>query len=355
MKLALSAYLHGAGGAERQIILLANEMVVRCHEVHLIVLCENNTHYHIDERVIVHDLSEAKSSACIKQYARFAAFKRELSFIKPDITINYNIQSAFFSLLSGRNICGKIVYSERGDPYDKEYNGVSGKIRNYTVNHVDGVVFQTEGARDFFSSRVQNKSIIIHNSVVVPQNKYLITDKRDNRIVTVGRLHPQKNPHLLIDAFAMIANSYPNMVLDMYGDGILHDEIQNKIIDLGLTERIHLNPSRKDIFDCICSARLFVLASDYEGMPNALMEAMALGLPCIATDCRPGGARTLIEDGRNGLLSPVKDVNALAEKMSYMLNNPKEAERMAIEARLLGESHTNKVIFDKWDKYIASI
>ena len=153
----------------------------------------------------------------------------------------------------------------------------------------------------------------------------------------------------------MIAPKYPSIRLDFYGDGEMHDELQDKINYLGLEHRVTLHPSTKDIFDCIRTAQLFVLSSDYEGMPNALMEAMALGLPCISTDCRPGGARTLIDNGQNGLIVPVKDVDTLAETMMFVLDNPDLAEDMAQEARLLGETHTNKIIFDKWNDFLKSL
>ena len=354
MKMVTIAYLHGAGGAERQIVMLSNEMAMRGHEVHMIVLNEFNAPYMISDKVMLHDLSgKEKGRFCIAK--RFLAFRRTINKIKPDITISYNVQGAYFSLLVGKSVCGKILYSERGDPYDKEYSGLLGKVRDYTCQHVDALVFQSEGAKDFFNIGTRQKAIVIHNSVTVPQDKYPIVDKRDNRIVTVGRLHPQKNPHLLLDAFSKIAPKYPNIQLDFYGDGEMHDKLQDKINKLGLEHRVTLHSSRKDIFDCIWTARLFVLPSDYEGMPNALMEAMALGLPCISTDCRPGGARTLIENGKNGLIVPVKDVETLAAKMMFLLDNPSIAERMAHEARHLGETHTNKVIFDKWNDFLKVV
>ena len=237
----------------------------------------------------------------------------------PDVIINYNLQSAYFCLTIPKKHRGKVVYSERGDPYDDEYSGILGKLRDYTIPRMDGLVFQSEGARDFFPDKVKDKSIVIHNSVNVPQDKYPIPIVREKRIVNVGRLHPQKNQKLLIDAFGKIASSFPEYTLDIYGDGPLKEELQKQINSLGLTERIHLNVSRKDVWQCIYTASLFVLTSDYEGMPNALMEAMALGLPCIATDCRPGGARTLIEDEVNGYVMPQGKVDVLAERMKYML------------------------------------
>lgn len=354
MKIATIAYLHGAGGAERQIVMLSNEMAMRGHEVHMIVLNEFKAPYQILDKVIVHDLSE-KEKGKFSLVKRFLAFREAVKGIKPNITISYNLQGAYFSLLLGRSNCGKILYSERGDPYDSEYSGLLGKVRDYTCRHVDSLVFQSEGARDFFRIERNQKSIIIHNSVTVPQDRYPIAEKRDNRVVTVGRLHPQKNPHLLLDAFTKIAPKYPDLRLDFYGDGEMHDELQDKINALGLERRVTIHPSRKDIFDCIRTARLFILSSDYEGMPNALMEAMSLGLPCISTDCRPGGARTIMENGKSGIIVPVKDVDALAKKMMFLLDNPNKAEHMAHEARHLGETHTNKVIFDKWDNFLKDI
>lgn len=354
MRIATVAYLHGAGGAERQIIMLSNEMAIRGHDVHMIVLNEFNSHYPISENVKIYNLTEQEKGK-LGIIKRFIAFKKTIKDIKPDVTINYNLQGAYFSLLVGKKVCGKILYSERGDPYDSEYSGVLGKIRDWTCKRMDALVFQSEGARDFFKIGKKQKAIVIHNSVTVPQDKYPIAEKRDNRIVTVGRLHPQKNPHLLLDAFAKIANRYPQIRLDFYGDGELHDELQAKIDAMDMANRISLHPSRKDIFDSIRTARIFVLPSDYEGMPNALMEAMALGLPCISADCRPGGARTLIEDGKNGFIVPVRDVNTLADKMSYLLDNPNVAEQVAKDARHLGETHTNHVIFDKWNNFLNNL
>lgn len=354
MKIATIAYLHGAGGAERQIIMLSNEMAERGHEVHMIVMCDFKSPYPISEKVIVHDLS-TEERGVLKMVRRFVAFGKAIRRIKPDITICYNIQSAYFSLFVGKNVCGKILYSERGDPYDEEYSGMLGRLRDWTCKRVDAMVFQSEGAKDFFKIGRRQKAIVIHNSVTVPQEKYPITEMRDNRIVNVGRLHPQKNPILLLEAFAAIAPKYPKVTLEFYGDGELHDKMQIEISRLGLEDRVTLHQSRKDIFDCIRTARMFVLTSDYEGMPNALMEAMSLGLPCISTDCRPGGARTLIENGKNGFIVPIRDIGALTQKMEYLLNNPTLAENIAKEARRIGETHTNELTFNKWNKFLQSI
>lgn len=358
MKILTVGYLHGAGGAERQIILLSNQLAMRGHEVVLCVLAENKSTYVIDDRVRVVDLSyveNAAKSSIGKILKRWIAFRKFIKEEHPDIIINYNLQSAYFCLTLSKKQRGKVIYSERGDPYDDEYSGLLGIIRDLTVLKMDGLVFQSEGARDFFPDIVKKKSIVIHNSVNIPQDKYPIPDVREKRIVNVGRLHPQKNQKLLIDAFAKIAGAFPEYVLDIYGDGELHDELQEQINSCGLVDRVILHSSRKDIWDCIYKASLFVLTSDYEGMPNALMEAMALGLPCISTDCRPGGARTLIEDGINGFVVPLRQTDSLAQTMALCLSNSELSEKIAMNARKLSETHSEKVLFDKWDQFVMDI
>lgn len=355
MKIMTVGYLHGAGGAERQIVLLSNQMALRGHDVTLCVLNEFKSRYKISEKVKVKDLTQAEGSGRLRIIRRLLAFRKAIKRIHPDIIVNYNLQAAYFCLTLSKKARGKVVYSERGDPYDNEYSGLLGKLRDITVKKMDGVVFQSEGARDFFSKDIKAKSIVIHNSVNIPQDKYPMPEKRDKRIVSVGRLHPQKNFPLLINAFAKVAPAFPDYSLDIYGDGDLLENLQSQIDCLGLTSRITLNKSRADVWDFICTASLFVLTSDYEGMPNALMEAMALGLPCIATDCRPGGARALINDGLNGYVVPLRDVDALADKMQFVLSHSEKADKIAKEARLLQDSHSDKFIFDKWNSYLLSI
>lgn len=330
-------------------------MAKRGHEVHFLVLSEFNMRYEISPLVHVHDLTNDEKKAIHPIIGRYKALKRAYKEIKPDCTIHYNLQSAYLTAAMPKKVYGKSLYSERGDPYDKEYNGMLGIIRNWCVKHTDGFMFQSEGARDFFGAEVAKRSVVIHNSVSVPVEKYPMPETRDNRIVSVGRLHEQKNQALLIDAFAKIADEFPECTLENYGDGQLREALQQKIDQLGFTDRIKLLPARKDVFDAIRTARLFVLSSDYEGMPNALMEAMALGLPCVATDCRPGGARTLVEDGVNGLVVPRMNVDALADTMRYVLSHPEVADTIAHGGRMIAETHTEKITFDKWEEFIKRI
>ena len=353
MKIVCVGYLHGAGGAERQIIMLANALAKRKHEVHLIVLVENNSKYSIEQSVIVHDLTAVEKRNGNRIVERFRALKSELAKIQPDVSIHYWLQSAYMCAMMKKSITGHVIYSERGDPGDAEYKGVLGIVRFLAFRRVDGFVFQSEGARDYFKGRVVKKSVVIRNSVEIPEGRFLEPcQNREKKIVNVGRLHPQKNQQLLINSFAKIANQFPEYILEIYGDGELKESLQEQIDQLGLHDRIYLKGITQNILEKVYTASLFVLTSDYEGMPNALMEAMAVGVPCISTDCRPGGARELIENGKNGWIVPVNNVDALSDKIRNVLNTLSESGNIAKKAIEIRHTYSSYIVFNRWDRFL---
>ena len=203
-------------------------------------------------------------------------------------------------------ISGKVLFAERGDPFDKkDYNLYLRLLRYFANKRINGFVFQSNGAMSCFGNSVKMKSTVIPNSIYIKNiAAYSFLGNRDKVIVNVGRLHPQKNQNLLIEAFSKIASNYPEYNLVIFGDGELQCVLEAKIRNLNLSTRVKILPPTKDIFSKIYRASIFVLSSDFEGMPNALMEAMALGIPSISTDCSPGGARDLIVEGKNGWITP---------------------------------------------------
>ena len=244
----------------------------------------------------------------------------------------------------------KFYYSERNDPR-LEYGVIAKIMRWFVMKKSDGFIFQTNDAMNYFPEYVQKKSVVIHNPVSVDENKYPLPTKTDNRIVSVGRLVSQKNHKLLINAYNIIKDLYPETTLEIYGDGGLRNELQEHINNLNLNNRVFLKHSRLDVLDCIYGARLFVLPSLYEGMPNTLMEAMSLGIPVISSDCPCGGPRELIEENKNGYLFKNNDLNDLVNKMKMVLSSeyPKE---MCEEAKNILHTHNQDIIFKKWREFI---
>ncbi len=354
MKIVFLSYLHGFGGAEKQNIMLANAMAEFGHDVTLVSISVDNNCYELDERVQYIFLPDRKTNAQ-RIVTRFKDIKKMLKELRPDVTVNFWFQSAYMTAIMSKSITGKVIYSERGDPGNKEYSGALGLIRKVTLSRIDGFVFQSQGAQRYFDKKVQIRSTVIPNPVFVKTEDYPELRKRRKAIVTVGRLHPQKNQKLLIDAFALIADHIPEYTLEIYGDGELKDELQKQIDDYRLSDRIILKGTSKQIHNLIYNSALFILSSDYEGMPNILLEAMALGIPSISTDCRPGGVREIIDDRVNGIITPIGDKNKLAEAMVMLLQHPEIADMIAKNAKQAMEKFTPTVIYFKWEEYFQKL
>lgn len=356
MKIACIGYLHGSGGAERQIVMLASALAERGHNVSLLVLAAFNSKYDIPNSVNVIDLTSIESRRENKIFLRYRALKKAYLSIEPDVTIHFWLQSAYLTAFMPKSVAGKLIYAERGDPGDAEYDGLLGIIRSIAFRRVDRFVFQSDGAKDFFGATISNRSVIIQNSVSVPENEFVLPcGKREKRILSVGRLHPQKNQLAFIEAFSEIAREFPEYIGEIYGDGELKSTLEKKITELNLTDRFFIRPSTGRIFEKMYSAELFVLTSNYEGMPNVLMEAMALGVPCISTDCKPGGARSLITDGENGIIVPIGDVDELGKAMKELLTNRNKADKMASAAQKIRITNSSKQIFDEWEQCVNSV
>lgn len=356
MKIACVAYLHGAGGAEKQIIMLANALSAKGNELHLIILAESNIKYEILDSIKQHDLSYIETSNGNRIINRFKCFKNKLKEIKPDVTINFWLQSAYFCSLLPKSITGKTIYSERGDPGDSEYRGILGIVRTLSFYRIDGFVFQSEGARDYFSKRIKNNSVIIHNPVIIPDGKFdSPCSNRVKKIVTVGRLHTQKNQKLLIDAFYNISNDFPDFILEIYGDGELKKELLNRITSLDLGNKVFLKGTKNNILDYIYPSTLFILSSNYEGLPNSLMEAMALGIPCISTDCDPGGPKSLFKEYKYGFLVGTDNVDDLTSKLKYALNYDYDSSILFEDSLKFKINHSPEKLYNEWFNYIDSL
>lgn len=195
---------------------------------------------------------------------------------------------------------------------------------------------------------------MIHNPVYIDINRYKVPNKFDNRIVAVGRLSNQKNYQMLIEAFSIIKDDFPQCNLEIYGEGPLRDELDSLIKKYGLSDRVFLMGAFPDVLERIYGSRLFVMSSKYEGMPNALMEAMSMGIPVISTDCPCGGPSELIQDGVNGFLCENGDPVALSRKMSYVLRKD-NLNTVIKNEKLICRTHSQDSIFREWERYMIHL
>ncbi len=342
------------GGAERVISVLANSFANRGYDVSLLTIIEDNVSYELSPNIkyFANKSNEVEKFKRIK--SRYSFTKRVLKEIKPDVLISFTTEINIYALVASLGLNIKTIISERNDPYKDPPSKITRLLRNIIYYLSDWYVFQTEDAKAYFSKTIQNKGSIIPNPL-----KNNLPDRykgiRKREFVTVARLSKQKNLKMLIDAFSMFCSEYKNYVLKIYGDGPLHDEIEDYIKKKGLSDQILLMGFVKDVHSYIIDASAFVLTSDYEGISNAMLESLAIGIPTICTDCPAGGAKMFIESGVNGILIPVKDTKALYFAMKDVVSNVELAERMSRNSILIKDKLSEQKICSLWEEEIKNL
>lgn len=343
------------GGAARVMTNLANRFVRDTAQVVFVTNFTDINEYRLSKsvkRFSIED-TESKRNVFIKNIKRICALRRLICNENPDIVVSFMHENDVRAYLATRWVKTKLLLSVRNDPKAVYKSKMKGCLAKYIYRHCDGVVFQTEEAKDWFG-RINGKSRIIMNQVA---EEFYNTNTEEivrKNIVTTGKFMEQKNHKLLIDAYKMI-ESETNEDLIIYGDGKLREQYQEYIKALGLEQRVLLPGNISNVAESIKDAKVFVMTSDYEGMPNSLMEAMALGLPCISTDCPCGGPRALIDHGKNGLLIQVGDTETLAQYIKELLKKSEWASQIGEEAQIKAKSFKPDMIYKQWKTFLEEL
>lgn len=337
------------GGAERVISILSKKMHEERFDVQILLFYDREIFYEIDPAV--------KITVVEKESGSFNILKNILwirNFFKAnaDVIISFLAPFNIMALIAHMGLRSKIIVADRNDPRFVPANPMIRKLRDILYRFSDGVVLQTSHNRNYFSKAIQRKSVIIGNPIDLGEKAGagLVTVKR-HEIVSVGRLMPQKNQAMLLSAFVNISDDFPEYCLTIYGEGPERDALEKQANELGVKEKVHLPGSVKDVHDRIADSELFVLSSNYEGMPNALIEAMCIGLPCISTDV--SGATDLIISGENGWLVKVGDTEALIHQMRRLLSDPGERNKYAQNSVDLNSKLEVNKIMKEWIDFIS--
>ncbi len=343
MKILFAINQLGGGGAERVLTLLANQMVQN-HEVYIVSFTPGMTKYHINQNIHVNELTLRKKTAI--HVAR--AIREEVKAVKPDCLISFEYHMNMKALLGTVGIKNlRKIISERNDPSQKGGKFGQKQVRELLYRFSDVLVCQTPNAMNYFSKAIRCKTVIIPNPISgnLPEVWH---GKRDKRIVNFCRLEKQKNIPLLIDAFSIFRRNHKEYQLDIYGDGTEREYIQTYIESRNLRTSVTLHPASPEIHKLVSNAMMYVSSSDYEGISNSMLEALALGIPTICTDCPCGGARMFIRDGENGFLVRVGDSNELAQKMSDLAENAKLRNVFSQNSIKIREDISSDKIVGKW-------
>lgn len=343
------------GGASKMLVNLANYSKTKKYDIHLLTFTDLNIDWELSKDIVLHDfvLPKKKSTYHPMQLMRLRKKIREIS---PDLIISFLVTPNVCSVISSIGTQTKVILSERGDPYEHRKNSKYALLEKFFYNFADGIVFQTEGAKKFYNKLIQNKSVIIPNPIDISEFPKYWNHERENIIVNVANFKlVHKRQDVLIDAFSRIHKTFPDIKLVLYGDGEDRKKIRKIIEEKNLQDKVLLPGATKNIPKMIQKSKLFILSSDSEGLPNALIEAMSLGLPVISTDCSPGGAAYLINNYQNGILVPKDNVTELSKAIYYMLSNQEQAKKMGIEAMKISLKLGADDIYAKWDDFINKV
>ena len=346
----------GYGGASKMIVDVANHLSQTCNTT-ILTFRSNIEEQHLKKEV-KHEFntfsdSKIKPIQIIKQIQGLHNYLKDN---KIDLVVAFLHPANYISVLSAMGTNTKVLLSERGDPISRSSNGgLFVHSIEKIIQMADYYVFQSEGAQKAYPMRCQKKGKIIVNAI--PDVNYPDYQPKEDRIVCVARLEIiQKRQDILIKAFKIFSETHPTYTLSLLGTGPDKDRIESLIQKEGLQDRVHLLGAINNVFEYVSESKCFVLSSDYEGLPNALLEAMVIGIPCISTDCSPGGARMIIEDGVNGFLVKPGDYEELAKKMSLIIDDKNIREAFTSLSKTSVKQKFNHVeVYKQWSDYISQI
>lgn len=343
------------GGAERVLLQLAKRFAACGYRAVVVTSFVDEWEYPVPEGVERLSIEQAQidQSRLRRNLSRIKALRRLIREYKPAALISFMAEPNFRAVIASRFLPVKTIVSVRNDP-EREYGGRLGRIiGKWLLPLADGCVFQTEEAKKWFPKRLQRKSRVIMNQV--DERFFQVTDAGENGyVMTAGRLTAQKNQALLIRSFAAIAGDVEEE-LRIYGEGELRRSLEALIANLGMEGRIRLMGASDDMPAALAGCKLFVLSSDFEGMPNALLEAMAAGRCCVSTACPCGGPEAVIENGVSGLLVPVGAEEALSAAMRELLEDEKKRRALAAAAGERAEAFRPEAIFAHWRDYVERV
>lgn len=336
LKVMFVTYKMSDGGAERVISVLANQMVkITGIKVAVFIYQRTKNEYKLDSRVEIFTMpktySEQKGTAVTRMGQRILRIRRAMNDFQPDCIIPFLSTMVIETYIStfGRNI--SVVATVRNKP--ETDNKFRTFIRDYVYSHCSAVYMQTEAQKKFFSKKIQEKTFVLMNPV---SEDFLLLERTPRKqirsFVTLGRLTAQKNHILLIEAFSAAHEVYSDISLKIYGQGEEEKRLKNRIQELNAGNYIALPGRATNATVALSEADAFILSSNYEGMPNALMEAMAAGVPCISTNCPTGPRELLGRRQERGLLIPVQDKETMVTAIISMVEDANKANRMAAAA-----------------------
>lgn len=342
-------------GAENVIRYLAKGLIERNHEVSVILTEQMPKPQDMINGLTVSD-AIIREGGPVNAIRRIKAIRRSLIEISPDIFVIFNFAMAFTAVPASIGLGWlKVVVCERNPPQCVPKTKARKIARDILFHFSDACVSQTDEIAAYFA-RITRRNYVIPNPIRTPGVMCPDVSERKKVFVTVARLDDyQKNQSMMIRAFARAAAAYPEYELHFLGEGADREKYERLIGELGITRSVKFLGNVSEPLAYVKECRAFLLSSNYEGMPNALIEAMSIGLPCITTDCMGGAASALITNGVNGVLVPLADEHAFADSMVKLIQSDELCRKLGKNAFDINQTLDGNRIIDEWEKILAQL
>lgn len=348
MKITFVTLKLSDGGAERVISVLASALAKLNNEVSILKYMDTEDEYKVADSVKQITLFDSDDAMAISRLTRIKAIRLFFRTNPCDVIIPFLDAMVGDTFAATLGMKSKIIATVRNNP-DKTI-GIGPRVKDVVFGLCDGVFLQTESQKEFFSKKTKDKSFVVTNPVnnrVIERGEERSYREHPSLIVACGRCSEQKNYPMLINAMEIVHKTHPELTLDIYGVGELEDSLRTLIEEKQAQSFIHMMGRTSDVSSVLLSADIYVMSSNYEGLPNSLLEAMAMGVPCISTDCQTGPRDVLGNDER-GYLAKVENAEDFASKICYVADNYSEAETKAKKAReYILENATSDIVADK--------
>lgn len=345
-------------GAEKIVKYIINELSKDDYEISVILLSCTKKY---DDLKNIHQIplfieKEEKGNKITRVTKRIRRIRKVIFENSFDLVVSFGVKFNLDVAEAMRGNKTKLILCERNDPVHDPSSRLLRIRRKIAYKIADGYVFQTKTIQKFFSKKIQKKSVVIPNFIEKQPIEEECYEPKRKAFATSARLDiHQKDQITLLKAFASFNKEYPEYKLEIYGDGPDRKELEKLSIELGIQNNVIFHGRVDNPMDSIKQCEAFILSSIYEGMPNALIEAMSVGMPCISTNCGGGGAAELIESEKNGILVEIGNEEELVAAMIKICENPEYAQELGKNAYEINEKLKIEKIIKMWKEYFKKV
>lgn len=349
-KIAVISNGLSGGGAERVASILANYFDDKGYSVLFVAAYSPDKEYRLNDDVQYAYIDVKSTNSMLRLIERSRKLTRTIKSFGADVVFTFVTDELIPLSLSKI----KVIPSLRIDPKSIEGKRVKRIIREFVYHHAYRIVFQTEQARDYYDDSIIKKGVIIGNPITA-NLPYWNTDSHSNYFMTACRISKQKNIPMLINAFCRFHDIHPDYTLDIYGDGE-PAEYKQQMIDYaaskGASDYIRFMGHSTEIHSLMQNAQGFLLTSDFEGLSNSMLEAMAIGVPAICTDCPPGGAKKYIDHEKSGMLVPVGGEDETFDALCKLVESKDLQKTISSNSRYVRDILSTEAICEQWEDLI---